>query len=241
MKKLAMLFACLALVSAAYATEPTQGVYGPGGTPGGFAPDDVCWVQDYDVDGSRASSEIIAGTLESFFAHDFGIVCDPSADPTITKVIWWGGPYNWYPGDPEINDFNIYFYEDNGYCMPAALIASYMSVTPTKIDLGFTGGGLPLYQFEYDVSVPILEMTRYWFCAQADAHVFPPQWGMQQATGPVVDCESMFLCEYFGYYDWTAASIVFGYEFEGAFALECTCGDVGADDTTWGAVKALFQ
>ncbi len=240
MKKFAILFACLALVGTAYATEPTLSVYGPGGNPGGGVFDDVCWQQDYDVDGSRASSEeILEFGLVSFLANDFGILCDDAVE--ITKVIWWGGPYNWVPGDPEMDVYNVYIYEDNGYCIPAGLHASYLDVIPVKIDLGFTGGGLPLYQFELEVSVGIAGYTRYWVCAQADDHVFPPQYGHQQAVPPIIDCETMFLCEYFGYYDWTAASIVFGYEYETAFVIECTCGAPANDATTWGAVKALFQ
>jgi hypothetical protein len=155
----------------------------------------------------------------TLFAHDFTVF--GAGTQVISKAIWFGGPYNWYPGDPEIFDFNVYFYSDNGDCAPGDIFAEYLHVTPIRTDLGWTGGGLPLYRYELDVAVLIYPETRYWVVFQADDHLFPPQWGCQQALGEVVDCESQFRSDYFGYYDWTDASQVFGYDFEGAFILEC--------------------
>ena len=239
MKKPTVAIACLALVAAAYADGPTLFVYGPGGSPGGSVFDDACWQQDYDTDGSRVSCEqILEFEMESFLANDFGVMCEEAVE--ITKVIWWGGEWEWTSGDPEIEVFNLYFYTDNGDCVPEAVIMSYLGVTPVRIFLGYTGGGLLLYQYEYDVRLAISGDTRYWFCAQADDHTCPPQWGIQEAVGPVLGCESMFRSDDFDYYDWTPASIVLGYEFEGAFAIECIWS-AAADATTWGAVKALFR
>ncbi len=63
-------------------------------------------------------------------------------------------------------------------------------------------------------------------------HAFPPQSG-RLASGGVVGCETMFRSAYFGYPDWTPASIVFGQYFDASQEVQGAVIGGGGDE--WGA------
>ncbi len=234
MKKLALILA-LSFTAAGLAVAATPTAYSPAsGAPlSGPVTRDVCWDQTYDLNGNKISSEIIGAVgLESELADDF----TPSG--AVSKAAAWGGYYTWLPGDPEVTAYNLRFYDDGG-CIPAGVIAEYLHEAGTVTFVGYDGFGYPTYKVEVFVNVGTLPGSIYWLGFQADDHVFPPQWGRQQAM-TVMQCGAMFKSAFFAYPDWFPASGLVGVPFDCAQQIECT-GDTATEATSWGNVKALYR
>ncbi len=209
--------------------SPRSGPPRPGGED-----EEACWSQTFDLNGNKISSEIIgAFDLESELADDFRI---PAGSGQIARVVGWGGPYNWAPGDPDVTAFNLYFYDDGG-CVPANRIQTYLAQTGSVTFIGYDGFGFPTYQCAFDVAVTVVPDTIYWWSLQAADHVFPPQWGRQQAHS-VMQCDAMFRSEFFSYPDWTPADVIGPFD----CSQEIWCAEpVAVEPTTWGTVKGLYR
>ena len=80
-----------------------------------------------------------------------------------------------------------------------------------------------VYEYWYDVNVPVSGGVRTWFGAQGGDHPFPPQWG-RISTLEVVGCESMFKSAFFSCPDWTPLSEVPGIYSFLDFSQEFVCG-----------------
>jgi hypothetical protein len=181
------------------------------------------------------SSEIISEFgLESMVANDF--VFD--VDATITRCIGVGGYHSWAPGDPEIHSFNFKFYLD-AEGRPGDLLVEYLGVVPDETFLGNDGFGRPTYQYEYDVSVPVVANTTYWFVLQADDHDYPPQWGRQEALS-IIGSQAMFWSPYFSYPEWTPVSEIWDFAFDVAQSFECDV-PVATELSTMGRMKLLYR
>lgn len=229
------IFALMVVAPGAMAAEPT--VISPReGMPRGAQESlNVIWSQPADLNGSKISSEIISQLdLVSEVANDFSY----PTDTRVTSVAWWGGPYEWESGDPEITIFNIHFYDDNG-CSPGNLVEYYFEVEPTRSLVGDDGLGQPVYRYEAPVSVPILGGQTYWVSVQADYHFSPPQWGRQQATASAA-CESMILSDYFGYPSWAPASGIAGEPWDASHELEINTPTIQACCFTNGLCEMLL-
>ncbi|MBD3162146.1 MAG: hypothetical protein GF346_07520, partial [Candidatus Eisenbacteria bacterium] len=221
---LGLLSPCLATAEAPTALSPRTGA-----PRGPLAPLEVFWSQAPDLNGSKISSERIPSLgVETEVANDFS----SPTDTRVTRLAWWGGPFEWEEGDPVLTNFNLYFYDDLD-CAPGTIIAAYDDVVPTRTSEGDDGLGQPVYRYEAPVSVPILGGQTYWVVVQADYHGSPPQWGRQQALESG-GCATLVRGEYFGYADWVPASQIAGEEWDASQeleietpTLEACCDDYG--------------
>jgi hypothetical protein len=222
------------LVQASPASDPESHEFKPSGVSDAV-PDQICWIQVYDCEGSQVTSEVSSSVnIMTEVAHDFGIGCEYGA--RITRIFWWGrGLSDSWPEPP---CFNIFFYTDDGACCPDEVLAAYLHVTPSVTEI--CDG--EAWQHDLHVDLDIVTFTRYWVVFQANSHGLPPQWGILQTTY-AYDCMSMFRSAHFGYPDWVPVDEVIGHPFDGAFALECDCPwrTARAQSTTWGALKSLFD
>lgn len=200
---------------------------------------DVCFSRPPNLYGGKISSDIIgAYGLVSEIADDF-MICDAGIAATIVKAIGYGGYYNWAPGDPDVTAYNLRWFDDTD-CFPGAMFASQLGLTETVSFIGYDGFGYPTYKLEFVVSVAVDGATRYWWVLQADDHVFPPQWGRQQAADFIWGCDAMFKSAFFGYPDWVPAGGLDIF-FDAAQEFDCECGPTSSQAPTWGQVKALFR
>jgi hypothetical protein len=211
---------------------------GPGGDTHSPAPGgrEVCWSEPGDLKGILGSSEIISRfDLESEIANDFVV-----GDQLITKVTWWGGQYGTTSCELEwpVPGFNLRFYEDDN-CAPGALLVE-LSITDFTEEFLVCGnnGFYPYYKYSADISVPVTPGVRYWFSAQFQDHPFPGQGGMM-TTVAVIDCESMFRSDFFGFPVWTPSSVVWAAPYD--FGQEFECGATATRSSTWGGIKSLYR
>jgi hypothetical protein len=198
----------------------------------------VCWSQGPNLDGLIASSEVIgAFGLETELANDFL----PNAGGYIDNARWWGGYYNYIPGDPLVCDFNLRFYDDAG-CVPGAVICEYIIVSNNANETFiYDQFGFPVYEYNWDMCCPVAQDNLYWFVAQAGDHPFPPQWGRLEAAGGVQLCDTVFRSAFFSYPDWVPAVDVFLVSFDCSQEFTCVdgCG-TAIERKSWGKIKALF-
>jgi hypothetical protein len=225
----------LGLIAGSAAAEDWPILTGGGG---GFLPLDgdrvVVWEDPPNLEGLIGSSEqILSLNLESELANDFFF----EVETTVREWTWWGGYFNYVPGDPLITAFNLWFYNDGGY-IPGDILAN-----PNILDFDeefiYDQGGFPIYEYHCCFEM-VFVPNLYWFTAQADDHPFPPQWG-RLAAEFIQAVDTMFKSPYFGVPDWLPATVVFGEPYEASQRLGDVCGPVPTEETSWGAIKVLFQ
>ncbi len=203
----------------------------PRGLPGSRA---VAWSQPPDLNGYKVSSEIIGEfALESRIIDDFQL---PSST-TITGVSFWGGYYNWNGEEPDPR-FNLRLYADQT-CFPGDVQANYLHLDPERTFVGYDGFGFPTYKYDAQTSFPVLANTIYWCMFQADDHVFPPQWGVQQALEEQ-QCPSMY-CMIFDLCYWTETSQYVGEPWDASFELTVPDEPTRVERTTFGKIRATFR
>jgi hypothetical protein len=235
------LAACMILTGSAAAVEPVQSAGGGGDRPLELDPDrEVCWSQGPNLDGLIASSEVIgAFGLETEIANDFL----PGTSGWVVGARWWGGYYNYLPGDPLLTSFNLRFYDDSGSCLPGSLLCEY--VLPHNANETFLSEqfGFPVYEYHSnagEVCCAVVGDALYWFGAQGGDHPFPPQWGRLEAAGGVQLCDTVFKSVFFSYPDWEPADIL---PYDASQEFECAelCAPVATAPSTWGSIKGLFR
>lgn len=233
MKTLALALS-LGLIAGAAVAAPvpySPSVAGHNYVPGGR---DVLWSEPADLNAAKISSEIIAAFgLESELANDFVL----GAAATITKVIGYGGYYNWVQGDPAITSLNWKFYTDGGG-VPDALINTFTGFSGETF-IGYDGFGYPTYKYELSISQSVNDNEIYWLGIQAADHPFPPQWG-RQGAGAVTNFDTVFKSAFFGYPNWTPAGDLVGAPYDAAQELEGG-GAVATESTSWGSIKGLYR
>jgi hypothetical protein len=246
MRKLAFVLAMSMVVAGtAFAIDPTLSAGGGGSNPLEVDPTTtVCWSQAPNLDGLIGSSEVItAFALETELANDF---LSGSEEPYIVGARWWGGYYNYVPGDPLVTSFNLRFYDDAG-CIPGSVLCEYVIPSNANETFIYNQGGLfPVYEYDIEsgyLYCPVAPDVLYWFGVQAGDHPFPPQWGRIEATGGVQLCDTVFKGAIFSFPDWTPAVDVFGVAFDASQELICGFGipPFATVPTTWGTVKVLFR
>jgi hypothetical protein len=237
MKKLLFSIGLFVLAaSSAYTTEPARFSYGPGGNP--LPPNrDIFWSEPPDLEGLLGSSEqILDFGLETELANDFLV----DRDLTITLARWWGGYYNYTPGDPLVTSFNLRFYAETD-CLPGDLLREVVVPDNAHETFIYDQGGYPIYEYHHAFIFEVIGEQTYWFVAQAGDHPFPPQWGRLQAAEHV-NCDAAFRSAYFSYPDWIIACDLppihpcdFSQEFEDDTAVPAV------DPTTWGKIRARYR
>jgi hypothetical protein len=241
MKKFAYVLALSMVVAgSAFAVDPILTAGGGGNNPYDHdVTGAVCWSQTPNLDGLIGSSEVISAfALETELANDFLV----GAGPNVDGARWWGGYYNYIPGDPLVTSFNLRFYDDAG-CIPGSVLCEYVIPTNANETFIYDQFGFPVYEYnDEDVCCAVAADVLYWFGAQAGDHPFPPQWGRIEAAGGVQLCDTVFKGAIFSFPDWTPAVDVFGVAFDAA--QELTCGDcqgTATEETSWGAIKGLYK
>lgn len=200
---------------------PRPGSRAPGiGTPNFSSAPPVtataCWSEPSSLADIKISSEIITRfNIVSELANDFTMP-DQSR---VTKVIAYGGYFNWMPGDPDVASFSIKFHQDQDGV--PGLPHDVFTHAGAGTFIGYDGQAFPTYKYEVPVSVDVMANQRQWLVVQATDHSFPPQWGRQGTGSVVTGLESLFKCATFGYPNWTPAGAVAGYPFDAAQELEC--------------------
>jgi hypothetical protein len=232
MKKIAFVLA-LAL-AAGVASAEDYPILNAGG--GGMNPLDydrtIIWEDTPNLDGLIGSSEqILEFGLESELANDFLV----ETDVTICKWTWWGGYYNYLPGDPLGTFSNIRIYDDGG-CVPFSILAELLAVDHNETFI-YDQAGFPVYEYYHCECVPFAP-NLYWFGAQMGDHAFPPQWG-RLAADFVQLCDTVFKSAYFAFPDWLPAIDVFGVPYDASQRMEDDCG-TPTELTTWGSIKSLY-
>jgi hypothetical protein len=220
---------CVIISNLAVALDPVL-LRSQSGTPNLLPRNDrAMWSEPPDLNGNMAASEIIPRyNLEIEMANDF-----VPTEPWIVHVTWWGGYFNntdpCEPGIPP-SSFNLRFYEATN-CLPGTTILEILNLTASEEFLLCQGDQYPIYQYEADVLVEVSPGNAYWFSAQMSDHDFPPQWG-RLCSARIVECESAFRSEYWGFPDWTPVSggdIFWPYdlsqEFEGSHFEACCFAD----------------
>jgi hypothetical protein len=241
MKKFAFVLAMSMVVAgSAFAVDPILSAGGGGNIP--YDPADgngvVCHSQAPNLGGAKISAEVIAAFgLESEMANDFLA----AASDNVDGARWWGGYYNYTPGDPLVTSFNLTFYYDNG-CIPGDVLCEYVTGNNGgETYIGNDGFGWPTYEYSDVVCCPVSADNLYWFSAQAGDHPFPPQWGWQEAM-TVELCDTVFKSAFFAYPDWVPAGGLLGYPFDSAYEITCgACGPDATQDASWGAIKGLYR
>ena len=240
MMRMVALALVLSLVAAggAFAINPSL-TAGGGGTNVQASGRDLLWSEPPNLDGLIASSEVIGSLgLVTEIANDFFLTSDGH---TVFLARWWGGYWNNY-GCGDIGyatNWNVCFYDDGG-CMPLNVLSEYPGSYSDETFVYCQSGVYPIFQYEACVAQPIVGNTLYWFSAQAADHTFPPQVGRVASAG-IVACDTVFRSAYFAFPEWTPAIDVFGVTFDASQEFDMICGSVPVQQTTWGAVKALYR
>lgn len=208
-----------------------------GGSPNDVAADpSMCWSDPPDLGGLIGSSEVISSlNLESEVANDFFA----QAGSNIRLARWWGGYFNYSPGDPHVSGFTLRVFDDVG-SSPGTLVASFDLQGAAAESLVYNQGEHPIYRYEacIDFSPPATGV--YWFEVQASDHPFSPQWG-RVASSSVHGAPSMFRSTHFGFPNWTQAGLVFGQSYDASQEFRCgTCEQAPPDSAcvpaTWSQV-----
>ena len=193
----------------------------------------VIWEDTANLDGSIGTSEqILEFGLESELANDFLV----EVDVTICKWTWWGGYYNYLPGDPLATFWILRIYDDGG-CVPFSMLGEIVTADNANETFIYDQAGFPVYEYFFCECIPF-SANLYWFGAVAGDHAFPPQWGRLQAD-VVQLCDTVFQSAYFAFPDWVPAMDVFGYVYDASQRMEDDCG-VPIVETTWGSIKGLY-
>jgi hypothetical protein len=232
MKKLAFVLA-LGLVAGVASAEDYP-ILSAGG--GGMNPLDydrtIIWEDTPNLDGLIGSSEqILEFGLESELANDFLI----EVPGPVCKWTWWGGYYNYTPGDPLVECWILRVYFDGG-CVPLDPPA-YEWVAGGNETFIYDQGGFPVYEY-WDCNCIEFEPNLYWLGVVACDHPFPPQWG-RLAADIVQLCDTVFKSAYFAFPDWLPAIDVFGQPYDASQRMEDDCA-TAVETTTWGSIKSLY-
>ena len=226
----------LAWCPGAYAAEPVRIAPGPGGSPLPVNRD-IFWSEPPDLNGVLASSEQISQFgLRTEIANDFIV----DLERTIILARWWGGYWQYTPGDPHVTSFVLRFFESDG-CLPGALLQEVFIPDNAHETVITTSGDGPLCEYSYPIQFHALAGQTYWFVAQAGDHPFPPQWGRLQSTASV-GCDAAFRSVYWGYPDWVYACLEY-------MLIPCDFSQEFEDDpgptpvlpTTWGRIRSLYR
>ncbi|MBM3286596.1 MAG: hypothetical protein FJY88_04505 [Candidatus Eisenbacteria bacterium] len=212
--------------------------FAPGSSQAALLPGNPAafWSQPPDLEGSKVSSEI---------TYDFDVVSEVAEDftsgssGTISSIRWWGGPYNWTQGDPDIAEFNIIFYGDDGG-VPSDPFRRYPAVEPQVTSVGNDGLGNPVYRYDLAVNVPISAGARYWLIIQADSHPYPPHWGRTKAASTQA-LAGKFKSEYFGHPAWVSTSVETGSPWDASMELTLGVPPIEACCFVDGSCQALLD
>ncbi len=160
--------------------------------------------------------------------------CVEAGSAHVVRAIWCGGYTEWEPGDPHITTFHVRFYEELD-CKPFSLIAEYLSAEPDTFSMGYCTDGLPCYQYELEVDVPV-GPDPFWFSVQsafAGKDRYPPKWGR---LGDEADfgCGNRVRPE--NDIEWLPLDPIHT-DVSQKFVVE---HPTPAEDGTWGAIKARY-
>ncbi len=242
MRTVALLTAMLAVAGVCAASDPIPGGMGSGPPRGGSGNRDASWSQPVDVNGSYVGSEVIGQFgLEDECADDF--LVGEAGPVVLTHVTWWGGEYQYIPGDPEMSAFNLIFYNDNadpGLCGPADEPFTAVYGLSPQIETIFDEFGLALRKYDLDVEITLPGSLRLWLVAQASDHIYPPQWARFESLDSP-ECPAHFRSVFFGYPDWVPVHDLIG-DFEGAsFELTWHSEPTAVEPSSWGRIRALYR
>jgi hypothetical protein len=199
---------------------------------------DIFWSEPPNLEGLIGSSEqILEFGLETELANDF--LTD--RDLTITLARWWGGYYNYTPGDPLVTSFNLRFYE-NADCLPGPLYYEVVVFSNAHESFIYDQGAYPIYEYRLSLVLEVTQGHNYWFLAQAGDHPFPPQWGRLQSVESI-GCEAAFRSEFFSYPDWAVPCgdlpPIYPCDFSQEFEEESEPTPV--IPSSWGKIKGLSR
>jgi len=182
--------------------------------------------------------------FESEVAND----CFVDRPGTITEVMWWGGPIDGPPSDPEVTTFNLRFYTDHE-CLPGELIAELLEVSPAINYVGDDPNGFPTYIYVLETDVH-LDEGPFWFSAQginegARKERYPPKHGR---AGDGVDkaaenrsCETAFRSPNLGFPHWVPVIEYLGEYWTASQQFEFDPDPSETDVVNWGSLKAHYQ
>ena len=236
MKKLAFVLA-LGLIAGSVAAEDYP-ILSAGG--GGFTPldgeRDVIWIDPPNLEGLIGSSEqILAQGLESELANDMIV----EVDEFLACKFWWGGYYNYVPGDPLLDSFVTRMYDDAG-CVPGNMLGETIIPDNANETFIYDQAGFPVYEYHHQTENHPLTPGLWWFGAQAGDHPFPPQWG-RLAAEFVQACDTVFKSAFFAFPDWLPAIDVFGEPYDASQAFHNIYNPIATEETSWGTIKQLYQ
>ncbi len=244
--RLAMVLVLVLATSVAWAVPTTEAV-SPGGTlewqPAKEV--EVKWTQLPDLDGYvLMSQDMYDQAIYAECADDF--YCDDGSP--IVGIEWWGAYWNYSVLPPYAEYFIIRFYDD----VPAPPFSHPGNIVYEEPCYVYTEEPDPNeFHFHYyqDLGMPFdqVEDTIYWVSIVAVYAWFYPdsggggQWGWAECLPEYYwNDEMCFFSPYFGYYEWTPATEVYGVHREMAFVLYADVMNP-VEATTWGQVKAMFR
>lgn len=194
---------------------------------------EVVWSQPPDPRGFKVTSELIEiYGLDTRIADDFSF----DRETTITKVVFWGGYYDWSGEDPD-PPFNLVFY-DAGDCEPEDLLAIYVCVRTVRYFVGYDDYGFPTFAYEAAADLPVSPNATYWLVVQACDHPYPPLWGRQQSMEEPL-CEAQYY-SVLNWPEWGSVWDIVGMPWGASFELRDD-PPTPAQTTTWGRVRAAFR
>jgi hypothetical protein len=194
---------------------------------------EVVWSQPPDPHGLKCSSELIEiFGLDTRIADDFSL----DRETTITKIVFWGGYYNWSGEDPD-PPFNVVLY-GAGDCEPMDVLATYTCVRTERSFVGYDDYGCPTYAYGAATEFPASANTTCWLVVQACDHPYPPQWGRQHSTDELL-CEAQWYAVW-NWPVWEDMSDIFGVPWGASFELRDD-PPTPTRSTTWGRVRAAFR
>jgi hypothetical protein len=158
---------------------------------------DVVWDNGLSYSNMGSAQDDSQYPLLSEMADDYKF----NYTQAVQDVHWVGGYWN---GDPAPFDWRIRFYKNSGD-EPGALHAGPFEFAWDDIDKIDLGGGY----FEMSVDIPTVNFAggvKYWISIQG-VGFFPPQSGWAMHSGIQLSM-GMFKSAFFGYPNWTPASVV---------------------------------
>ncbi len=197
---------------------------------------EVVWSQPPDLQGIKCSSELIdIYGLDSRIADDFSL----DRETTITKIVFWGGYYNWSGEDPD-PPFNVVFYShsDHSDCDPMYELAVHECLRTDRTFVGFDDAGYLPYMYVANVEFAVTANTRYWCMVQACDHPYPPLWGRQQSMeDPLCDAQWYLVLNW---PEWIDMWYVVGNPWGASLELRDD-PPTPIEPATWGRIKAAFR
>ena len=148
---------------------------------------------------------LLLSQLDEVFPFNAQVADDfifEDCDKEVLGVCWWGN--FWGVGEPiDPVDFNIYFYEDNGYGnAPTGNGMENPESTALKSYFiqgvsGVNDSGQRFYSVDLPTPFIALQDEKYWLVVQA-VFEFPPKWGRVINDGTIYLTPSVFGCPLLG-------------------------------------------